>query len=134
MVNNSELLSPPEQEIPFVPKEKMSRRDFLKLLGAIILSRLAGRLGLDPEVQAGVKAALSRPELPGDGEKHEASESVLLETYKKHFQNKQHLLPEKVWVRAEETTQTQVLRGTGTHLAILAQNCYAAERKDGGNL
>lgn len=129
-----------EEEVPSILRERMTRRQFLGFVGgvggAIGASAILGptiKVVLDPEFRAGGRAALTRPEIPGSGEKQEASLSTLLEVYRKHFKEKEHLFPEKVWVRTEETPQGEVLRGTGTHLAILAQNCYKAEKKDGEN-
>lgn len=128
----------PGEEIPPKTREGINRREFLRLIGgagaaataAIVIPPII-KVGLTEEFQAGVGAALTRPEIPNDGERHEASESILLQVYRKHFGGKEHLLPEKVWVRTEETPQGEALRGTGTHLAILAQNCYNAEKRDG---
>jgi len=124
----------PEKEVPPFLRKKMTRRQFLRFAGvtgvAAVLMPII-RIGLDPEFQAGLGAALARPEMPGSGERHEASLSTLLEVYRKHFKGKEHLLPEKVWVRAEGEGADEKIRGTGTHLGILANLYYESEKRKG---
>lgn len=111
----------------------ITRRRLLKLtvagLASIFISP-AVKVGLDQEFQAGIGAALTRPDQTVSGEKHEVSLSVLLEVWKKHFQGKEHLLPEEVWVRGKDTYQGKKLEGSGVHLSVLARNCYEYEKAD----
>ncbi len=115
-------------------KGQISRRSFLKFAGATFGASVLApvvRISFDPEFQAGVGAAAARPELPNSNEGCEVAQSVLHDVYKKHFHEKEHLMPEVVWARTEKTQHGEKLRGTGVHLALLAQNCFKAERKDG---
>lgn len=124
----------PEEEIPPLLRRKMTRRQFLKFAGAtgaaVVLAPII-RVGLDPEFQAGLGAASARPEMPGSGERHEASSSTLLEVYRKHFKGKEHLLSEKAWVRTEGEGADKKIRGAGTHLGIFANQYYESEKREG---
>ncbi|KKP59845.1 MAG: hypothetical protein UR52_C0002G0073 [Candidatus Gottesmanbacteria bacterium GW2011_GWA1_34_13] len=127
-------ISASEKDAPHIFSRKMTRRQFLRFSGATIATSVLAtvlKVGLDPEFQAGVSAASTRPEMPGNGENHEVSLSVLLEVYRKHFQKKGQLMPEKVWVRNEESYQGKKLTGTGVHLSILARYCYNSDKKSG---
>lgn len=124
----------PEEEGPPLHINRISRREFLKFAGATgalyVLEAVLGA-GLDAEFQAGLAAARSRPEMPGSGERQEASISTLLEVYIKHFKEKEHLFPVKVWVRSEGEGSDKKIRGTGTHLGILANQYYESEKREG---
>ena len=125
----------PKEEVSSLLRKKITRRQFLKGAGATVTLALGPItvIGLDPEFQAGVEAAFTRPEMQGSGKRQEVSLPTLFEVYRKHFRGKEHLLPEKVWARIEGEGINQKIRGTGAYLAILASLYYESERREGEN-
>lgn len=109
---------------------KFSRRKFLKFAAAGAASLLLPptiKVASDPEVQAGIGAALTRPEQLMSSERNEISFAVLQDAWKKHFQDIEHLLPEKAWVRESDSQGEQRLEGTGVYLSIFAHIFYENE-------